>query len=92
MTSHTYHPDTHEHGLADECPRCAEHARHPFESLDDTNLRQLIRRVREGQRPRSGAEATAMEEVEAVFRRSQVIAHLDRAQPVEITPESRRAS
>ena len=43
--SHTIHPDSHEHGLADDCPRCAEHAEHPLTSLDARNLRTLVERT-----------------------------------------------
>lgn len=34
MATHTVHPDVHEHGLADDCPRCEELAARPLE-LDD---------------------------------------------------------
>jgi hypothetical protein len=43
MTMHSIHPDTHEHGLADDCERCAEHAQHPIQSLDQENLRRIMR-------------------------------------------------
>ncbi len=42
MTMHTFHPDTHENGLADDCPRCAEHAEHPIQSLDQENLMRIM--------------------------------------------------
>lgn len=42
MTVHTYHEDTHTHGLADDCPRCQEHAQHPESSLDRVNIRRLL--------------------------------------------------
>lgn len=42
MTIHTIHPDSHEHGLADDCPRCAEHAEHPIQSLDHENLGRIM--------------------------------------------------
>jgi hypothetical protein len=60
MTVHAYHPDTHTHGLADDCPRCAEHARLPWQSLDRENLTALRQRIAEGLPPRSTNEATAM--------------------------------
>jgi len=44
MASHAYHEDTHEFGLADDCPRCAEHAAHPV-TLDDQNLAALWLRM-----------------------------------------------
>jgi hypothetical protein len=43
VTVHAPHPDTHTHGLADGCARCAEHAEHPFHSLDNRNLRGFLR-------------------------------------------------
>lgn len=60
MTVHTFHPDSHEHGLADDCPRCAEHAAHPRQSLDLANLRALSDRIIRQLPPRSENEATAM--------------------------------
>ncbi len=42
MTTHTYHPDTHMHGLDDDCPRCQEHIQHPAASLDSENIRRLL--------------------------------------------------
>lgn len=42
MTMHSIHPDTHTHGLADDCERCAEHAADPLRGLDDENLTRLI--------------------------------------------------
>jgi hypothetical protein len=60
MTTHSYHPDTHTHGLADDCPRCAEHAYHPIHSLDPENLAALRYRIKHGLEPRSQNEAIAM--------------------------------
>ena len=71
MSVHTFHPDSHEHGLADGCPRCEEHAAHPFESLDQRNLRVLIARERDGLPPRSENEARAMEIVGTVRRQAE---------------------
>lgn len=42
---HSYHLDTHTYGLADDCPRCAAHAREPFVGLDTENLRNLLVRT-----------------------------------------------
>lgn len=42
MTTHTYHEDSHTHGLADGCPRCEEHAEHPERNLDSRNLKRLM--------------------------------------------------
>jgi hypothetical protein len=44
MASHTFHDDIAEHGLADGCDRCAEHAAHPA-TLDDQNLGALWHRM-----------------------------------------------
>jgi hypothetical protein len=60
VTAHSFHPDTHTHGLADDCPRCAEHAEHPYESLDAANIAALEARVRDNLSPRSKNEARAM--------------------------------
>ncbi len=42
---HTPHPDPHTHGLADDCPRCAEHAENPWYTLDQRNLRAIVDRT-----------------------------------------------
>jgi hypothetical protein len=44
MPSHSVHEDTHTHGLADDCGRCAELASRPWE-LDDDNLRAFWNRM-----------------------------------------------
>jgi hypothetical protein len=68
MTVHSYHPDLHENGLADDCPRCAELAEHPFQGLDTRNLTALLRRVEMDEYPRSDAEAKAMKKItEALY-------------------------
>lgn len=71
MSSHTMHPDSHTNGLADTCPRCYEHSLHPFETLDDPNLKELARRVRADEDARSVNERTAMNVVELVIFRSE---------------------
>lgn len=43
MSTHTFHPDTHEAGLQPGCPRCEEHADHPLAGLDSINLARLRR-------------------------------------------------
>lgn len=60
MSTHTIHDDIHDAGLADECPRCLEHAQHPLHSLDETSLRDLVGRTISDVKARSMAEATAM--------------------------------
>lgn len=71
MSTHTVHPDSHEHGLADGCPRCYEHSLQPIESLDEENLRKLTWRVREGADARSENERTAMNVIELVIFRHE---------------------
>ena len=44
MATHVPHPDTHEHGLADGCVRCAELAAQPLE-LDNPNFQAAWRRM-----------------------------------------------
>ena len=44
MPSHSYHPDTHEHELADDCPRCDELAGRPLE-LDTENFVKAWQRM-----------------------------------------------
>jgi anti-sigma-K factor RskA len=70
MSEHNHPPAIPEHGLQDNCPRCAEHAAHPAQSLDDGNLRRLVERTQAWLRdedfayPRSETEAKAMRVVE----------------------------
>ena len=74
MSSHTYHPSIHEHGLADGCPRCAEHAETPWLSLDNENLEALVRRTQKWRRdpfaarPRTENEHKAMRKIEQHLR------------------------
>jgi len=44
-TIHTYHPDSLEHGLSDDCPRCSEHANDPLVSLDQAHVEALWRQM-----------------------------------------------
>jgi len=67
MSAHIRHTPATVGGLVDGCPRCEEHAGHPLESLDASNLRSLWERMvafeyddDEKYRPRSDAEAKAM--------------------------------
>ena len=57
---HSYHPNTHTHGLADDCERCDQHAEHPWWGLDGENLRVLRDRITGGLPPRSVNEGKAM--------------------------------
>ena len=71
MTVHSAHPATHENGLQDGCPRCAEHADRPFDGLDDRNLGNLIARVRAKEPPRSVNEDNAMRVVWRAIGRAE---------------------
>lgn len=74
MSTHTFHPDTRTDGLADNCPRCDEHAEAPWFTLDDANLEALVRRTQQWRhdplsaRPRSEAEHKAMRKIEQHLR------------------------
>ena len=68
VSTHTLHPDSHSHGLADDCPRCAEHAEHPLDSLDLENQRNLLARINLEWAPRSENEARAMANLERAMR------------------------
>ncbi len=61
MTTHSHPPDIGVNGLADNCERCAEHAEHPIDSLDDGNLERLIDRIADGGISRSYNEGKAMQ-------------------------------
>lgn len=76
MASHSYHEDIKEAGLADGCERCAEHASHPFASLDDENLRLLVQRFLDGGEARTENEAIALLQVAAHFGRQERLARL----------------
>jgi hypothetical protein len=82
--SHTYHPDSKLHGLADDCLRCAEHAENPFASMDEQSLTLLLHRTlanrfgsEDGKGPfgphlvaRSETEAVAMASIMNVLERA----------------------
>lgn len=78
MTMHRYHPDP-ERGdpedaiLWDDCERCTQHARGPFISLDDDNVRALYARgiaVEEGDEYyRTRTEGRAAQDVYLTARR-----------------------
>lgn len=42
MTIHTIHGPITQYGLADDCPRCQEHAANPLEGLDASNIGRLF--------------------------------------------------
>ena len=60
MTFHTFHEDPQTHGLADGCPRCAEHTADPALSLDSENLTTLVTRLHYGKQERSRNEQIAL--------------------------------
>lgn len=46
MSMHTRHEGMPENAvLADNCPRCEEHARDPFAALDDSHLARLLEKI-----------------------------------------------
>ena len=45
--SHNHHPAIREHGLQDNCPRCAKLADDPFIGLDDDNLAGAFKAIRD---------------------------------------------
>jgi len=74
---HTLHPDVHEYGLADSCPRCRQHAEHPLDSMDDTMLRALFDRLASGQIARSLNEGLAMDNLRSDRQKALRIQELD---------------
>lgn len=73
---HSLHPPITTHGLNDECLRCIQHSEHPFESLDDENLKMHIWRIQKRKTPRSDAEANAMKEIGVAMRKAERIQKL----------------
>lgn len=82
MTMRSIHPDTHTHGLADDCERCAEHAEHPIQSLDTENLRRIMALAVSDDR--FGQPATVTDQVAAakVLTALEHAGHLARTEPV----------
>lgn len=76
MATHTVHPDSHEYGLADGCPRCEEHSRYPFEGLGDRNLSALVDRATKDLPARSDNEAAAMKVVSETLWRAEKLRSL----------------
>ncbi len=73
MSSHTQHGSIHEEGLADNCPRCDEHAARPFDGLDDGNMENLIAMVVNDLPSRSDNERLAMYKVEGAMRLARAL-------------------
>lgn len=82
MATHTHPAAIQEHGLQDGCERCAEHAQHPFDSLDTTNMSLLAHRTLRWMKdepdalPRSDAEEVAMRRVERAIREARALQRL----------------
>ena len=77
MTVHTVHPDSHAYGLADDCERCAEHAKNPINTLDAANIRLLVQRVQNNAPARSNNEATAMENIRTALEHAASLFSVD---------------
>lgn len=69
MTTHTLHESSLKIGLVDGCERCEQHASHPFSSLDEDHLKDLILRVDNDDQPRSDNEGHAMSEIRLAIER-----------------------
>jgi hypothetical protein len=77
MSTHSIHEDVHTHGLADGCPRCAEHAENPLRDLDDDVVRGLMERVVSEESPRSDSERLAMHNVRIALGQACYLARLN---------------
>lgn len=73
MATHSDHPSIRDNGLADNCPRCKEHAEYPFEGLDAGNLESLIDRIADVTGPRSVNEDDAMRVVSKAMGKAQIL-------------------
>ena len=79
--SHNHHPAIREHGLQDNCERCAEIADDVFIGLDDDNLMLLVARTRAWMKdrefPRSDIENRAMRNMEKTLRNADRLYHIE---------------
>jgi len=79
--SHNHHPAIREHGLQDNCERCAEIADDVFIGLDDDNLMLLVARTRawmkDREYPRSDTENRAMRNMEKTLRNADRLYHIE---------------
>ena len=79
--SHNHHPAIREHGLQDNCPRCAEIADDPWIGMDDDNLLLLVARTRawmkDQEYPRSDTELKAMRNTEQTLQRMNRLAYIE---------------
>ena len=76
MAIHTEHDSIGSSGLADGCPRCDEHAEHPFWGLDDSNLGSLVFRIDNDLTPRSDNERRAMYLVREALHMAERVARV----------------
>ena len=72
MSAHSYHPDSHTNGLADDCERCAEHAEN-LDSLDQDNLRALYERRLRVEAGMAGAVYRSQAEARASYNLGRAI-------------------
>lgn len=84
MTIHSPHPDTHAHGLQDDCPRCQEHAEDPISSLDAGNLRRIVRLACDRDRFEHALTRTDLVAAARVLSQLERTGHLFRTAPVEV--------
>lgn len=68
MSTHYHSEDIEEYGLQDGCERCDEHAAHPLDTLDDSNVWILLERIRHNVPARSDNEAEAMRNIKTAQR------------------------
>jgi hypothetical protein len=73
VATHTNHPDVHEHGLADGCPRCTEQAHLPFRTLDRRALAGIIARLAAKLPSRSENEGAAMQKVGEAIEHARLL-------------------
>lgn len=76
ISIHGPHPPIAWNGLADNCDRCDDQARRPFENLDRQVLAELLHRVERKLPPRSVNERIAMNVIKDVLWRAEVLASL----------------
>lgn len=81
MTIHSPHPDSHVYGLADDCPRCEEHAIDPVSGLDSENLTRIIRMAVGEEEPLTYHDAVARVSILNMLER---VGHCYRTAPDEI--------
>lgn len=74
---HSFHPDVHTHGLADDCESCEAAAQDPWNLLDEQMLRALFARTVDRGGARSVPEATAIAEIRRTLHRFTQLAKLN---------------